>query len=225
MRLKLKRRNLPMSFSDAAQGIAQAVQTERNMRIHLLLGLLVLVCAGLLGVTRLELALLVLAIGLVLAAELFNTALEELVDFSTPDFHPLAGRIKNIAAGAVLVAAFAAAAVGYLVFIDYFLQLDELAVAELPLKYLLVPVLALVVLVILGWRGLIEGSRPSGYTAAAFALAVIISETGQGLPVVAGFLLALLVGRVEGKRHSWWEIVSGALLGICVAWVCVRLLA
>lgn len=88
-----------MSFSDAMQGVAYAVRMERNMRIHLLLALLVVVFAAALGVTRLELVALILAMGLVFTAELFNTAVEEMVDLVTPDFHPLAGVIKNIAAG------------------------------------------------------------------------------------------------------------------------------
>ena len=92
-----------MSFSDALRGIVHVVRSERNMRIHLLLGLLVVIFAAALGVGRLELVGLMLTIGLVLVAELFNTVVEEVVDLITPEYHPLAGTIKNIAAGAVLL--------------------------------------------------------------------------------------------------------------------------
>ena len=86
--MTVKRRRVYMSFSDAMQGVAYAVRMERNMRIHLLLALLVVVFAAALGVTRLELVALILAMGLVFTAELFNTAVEEMVDLVTPDFHP-----------------------------------------------------------------------------------------------------------------------------------------
>ncbi len=74
---------------------------ERNMRVHIVLGLLVVIFATVLGgVSRLETLALVLTIGIVLMAELINTAIEEVVNLITPDFHPLAGGvIKNIAAG------------------------------------------------------------------------------------------------------------------------------
>lgn len=216
-----------MSFSDALRGIVHVVRSERNMRIHLLLGLLVVIFAAALGVGRLELVGLMLTIGLVLVAELFNTVVEEVVDLITPDYHPLAGTIKNIAAGAVLVAACTAAAVGYLVFIDYLLRLDELLWrSQLPLEYLVVLILGTVIFTVLGWQASARRrGRPSLHTAVAFALAVIIGEVSRGLPVVAGFALALLVGqsRLEGKMHNLWEVTAGALLGSGLALIFLRL--
>jgi len=224
----VKRRRVYMSFSDAMQGVAYAVRMERNMRIHLLLALLVVVFAAALGVTRLELVALILAMGLVFTAELFNTAVEEMVDLVTPDFHPLAGVIKNIAAGGVLVSALTAAGVGYLVFIDYILHLDDLLLRrQLPPSYLMVLIAAAVVLVITGWKAGLARSRPSLHTAAAFALAVAIRETGGRFAALAGFVLALLVAqsRTEGKKDNWWDVGAGALVGSCLALLFLRLIA
>ncbi|HBN95486.1 MAG TPA: diacylglycerol kinase [Firmicutes bacterium] len=91
------------------------------MRIHVVCGLLVIILAKVLGVPRLEFMILILTIGMMFVAELINTAFEEVVNLITEEYHPLAGIIKNIAAGAVLVAAITALCVGYVVFRDYFL--------------------------------------------------------------------------------------------------------
>lgn len=230
----VKDRSLYASFNDAIQGIIYVVRAERNMRIHVALGLLVVILATVLGVTRLELVALVLTIGGVFVAELINTAIEEVVNLITIDYHPLAAVIKNVAAGAVLVAAMTAASVGYLVFIDYFLRFDAVVFRQvIPLPYLIVLTLVTVVLVIISWKArlgqdqLLRGGMPSGHTAVAFALAIAIWETSQGLPVLAGFGLATLVGqsRVEGKIHNWVEVLTGACVGSLIALAFFRLRA
>lgn len=223
-----------MSFSDAIQGVIHVVRWERNMRIHLFAALMVILFATVLGVTRLEMTALVLTIGLVFVAELFNTAVEELVDLVTPDYYPLAGLIKNISAGAVLISALTAAGVGYLVFIDYLLRLDQLVFRrQVPFHYLIILAAATVIMVIIAWKAslgqteLLRGGMPSGHTAVAFAVAVTIWQTSRGWPVVAGFLLAALVGqsRVDGKIHSWWEVLAGALVGSMITLIFLRLTA
>lgn len=218
----MKHRSIYASVNDAMQGIVHVVRSERNMRIHLALGLLVVILATALGVARQELMILILTIGIVFVAELVNTAIEEIVNLITKDYHPLAEIIKNVSAGAVLVAALTAISIGYLVFIDYFLRFDALVFRQvIPLHYLIVLTVVTVVLVIIAWKAslgqdqLLRGGMPSGHTAVAFALAMAIWETSQGLPVLAGFALAALVGqsRVEGKIHSWLEVLTGALVG------------
>ncbi|HEU4430063.1 MAG TPA: diacylglycerol kinase family protein [Myxococcota bacterium] len=103
------------SFRFALRGLA-AFSREANARIHAAVALAVIVLAASLGVDRRDWALLALAIGLVLAAEAINTALEALADHVAPGIHPRVARVKDIAAAGVLLAALAAAAVGLLVF-------------------------------------------------------------------------------------------------------------
>lgn len=118
----LDRPKLFKSFVYALRGIGYTFKTQQNMRLHLLAAFLVVFFAWFLGVARADLALLVFAITLVLACELINTAVEAAVDlFIGEDRHPLAALAKDAAAGAVLVAAVGAAAVGVLVFGPYLL--------------------------------------------------------------------------------------------------------
>jgi diacylglycerol kinase (ATP) len=107
------------SFGYALQGIASAFRSEENLRWHVLSAGGAVALGFFLGITRLEWALIIFAIGLVWMAELFNTALEVLVNLVSPGRHPLAGKAKDISAGAVLVAACTAALIGALVFLPY----------------------------------------------------------------------------------------------------------
>ena len=86
------------------------------MRIHALATAAVLGAGLYYRLARLEWALVALAVAGVWTAELLNTAIEALTDLASPDFHPLAGKAKDIAAGAALLAALGALAVGALVF-------------------------------------------------------------------------------------------------------------
>lgn len=79
----------------------------------------VIIAGIVLGITRTEWIMVVMCIGTVIAAELFNTAIEKLVDLVSPQQHPVAGQVKDIAAGAVLVCAATAAIIGLIVFIPY----------------------------------------------------------------------------------------------------------
>lgn len=104
------------SFIFAFQGIAYVVRTQRNARIHALAAVLVLAAGISLHVTAVEWAVLCLAIGMVLSAEMVNTVAELAVDLLTQRRHPLAKAAKDVGAGAVLVAAIAAVGVGLAIF-------------------------------------------------------------------------------------------------------------
>lgn len=107
------------SFAYAFKGIGSFLPKEHNAWIHCA-AIAVVTAAGLAwDITRMEWVAVILCFGLVLAAEAFNTAIERLVDLVSPDFHPVAGDVKDIAAGAVLICAIAAAIVGLIVFIPY----------------------------------------------------------------------------------------------------------
>ena len=104
------------SFGHAFRGLALLLASQHNAWIHAVATLAVLVAGLVLGVSRLEWALLLLAIGGVWSAEALNTAVEWLADVVSPDHDARVGRAKDLAAAAVLLAAAAASGVGLLVF-------------------------------------------------------------------------------------------------------------
>ena len=102
------------SFGYAWQGIRSCVGKD------LIVMTAVTLAGFVLGITRTEWTVVILCFGVVIAAELFNTAIERLVDRVSPERHPVAGQVKDIAAGAVLICAVAAAIIGLIIFIPYF---------------------------------------------------------------------------------------------------------
>lgn len=115
------KKSLRHSFACAIAGIIHVVVTGRNMKIHLLAAILVIITGLWLGINRLEWAILTICIFMVLAAETFNTAIEKTVDLVTRDYHPLAKHAKNIAAGGVLLTAISSVIVGILILGHYLL--------------------------------------------------------------------------------------------------------
>jgi diacylglycerol kinase len=103
------------SFRWGARGVRTALAHEPHLRFHAAATVVVAVLAVLLPLTGAERAVLLLAVGLVWVAELVNTAVERLVDLVSPRFDVVAGQVKDVAAGAVLVAAVVAAGVGAIV--------------------------------------------------------------------------------------------------------------
>nr|WP_251027292.1 MULTISPECIES: diacylglycerol kinase family protein [unclassified Exiguobacterium] len=103
-------------------GIRQAVKEERHMKVHFLIGLIVLLVAFYLPLTSTERAILCLTVGVVLSAEMFNTAFERTVDLVTQEWHPLAKAAKDIASGAVLVLALTSIAIALCIFVPYLVQ-------------------------------------------------------------------------------------------------------
>ena len=109
-------KGLGASFGCAFKGIISVWRTERNMKIHLAAAVLALVLGGFLRLSWQEFLFVGMAIALVMMAEAFNTAIETVVDLVSPEHNQLAGRAKDIAAGAVLLAAIFALVVGLVVF-------------------------------------------------------------------------------------------------------------
>lgn len=106
-------------FVFALQGIRVAFREQLNIRIQSGIAILVVAAGFYFGITALEWCVVLLTIALVIGLEMINSAIENLVDLITRDYHPLAGKVKDIAAGAVLIAAVLAVVVGVIVFGKY----------------------------------------------------------------------------------------------------------
>jgi len=228
------------SFNVAFEGIIHVLRTQRNMRIHFLVAVLVLLAALAVDVSKIELIVLLLAISFVLIAEMVNTAIEAAVDIASTSFDPMAKLAKDIAAGAVLIASVNALAVGYLVFSGQVADrsndfLDRLSKtpAELALVALVLVVAVVIALKALSGRGTpLRGGWPSGHAAVAFAgwMAVTLTLDGSEhrfLVSSLAFIMALLVAqtRVEAGVHSTLEVVTGATLGAIVTFAIFQVFA
>ena len=222
MKRNKPRQNIIKAFNAAIEGVIYTFKHERNMKIHYVIAVVVLLISLFLDLSRVEKMILLLSISLVIVSEMFNTAVENAVDLITNEIHPLAKIAKDVAAGGVLIASLNAVAVGYLIFYDKFMHLSQSVIVSIrksdPHVTLICIVLVLISVVVV--KALTSTGTPSGHAALAFALATSITMIIEN-PIVSalGYIMAILVAqsRIEGKIHTFWETVAGALLGILVA--------
>jgi diacylglycerol kinase (ATP) len=227
------------SFDHAYRGLIFALRTQRNMRFHVVAATVVLVGSLFLGVSKLELAVLVLVIMFVFVTEMINTALEFAVDLVTKEYHPLAKLAKDISAGAVLVSSVGAVLVGYLVLADNLgpLSLETLDTIRRKPPHLTLVALGVIVLLVLMGKALTHsprsfaGGMPSGHAAVAFGGWVAVSFVAAdgrygGLVSVITLLMALLVSqsRVESGTHTISQVAMGAVIGVLVSVAAFQLL-
>ena len=116
MKMKEKKR-LIKSFKYAFEGIYAGLKTEKNMKIHVGIMILVIIFGIILKISKIEWIICIILFGLVISLELMNTAIENAVDLIIQEKNPKAKIAKDVAAGAVLVAAIASAIIGLMIFV------------------------------------------------------------------------------------------------------------
>ena len=224
MRLK----NPLNGFKYAIEGVAHVFRTQRHMRFHFLALVLVLLSGLVLGLNRVETLILLFTVTLVLVTEMFNTAVEAVVDLVTQTYHPLAKFAKDIAAGAVLIAVTNAFIVAFLV---YFARGKWPDISRLGLHEPSWPTIVAVGFILLAvlvtmwkfggrkgkfWRGGVV----SAHTALGFFFCITILFVSKSVAAaVLAFMMAVLLAqsRVEAGIHSIKEVVTGALLALVLS--------
>jgi diacylglycerol kinase (ATP) len=218
------------SFNYAIEGLIHVLRTQRNMRIHFAVAVIVIILAVVVGVSRIELIALLISIAFVLIAEMINTAIEGAIDAATTSFDPMAKLSKDIAAGAVLIAALNAVAVGYLVFAGKAADksarvLDRIRDAPAEITLIALVLTIFIVIATKAWTGKgtpLRGGLPSGHAALAFAgwmaATYIVGDSHRFVVSALTFIMALLVAqtRVESGIHSAAEVAYGGALGALV---------
>lgn len=233
----MKVRNIIDSFNYAVSGIITAIKTEKSMRLHYIIAVLVLLSSLFFDFNRTEFLLLLFAVSLVVISEMINTAIERTIDLITKDFHPLARLVKDVAAGAVLIATINSLIVGYLLFFERLSLFSELIIFKIKRSdiHLTFVALILVILITIGLKAKyskgkgshFQGGAVSGHSAIAFCIATIISFQVENMLVTTmAYLLALLVAesRVEGKIHSLTEVILGGVVGSLIGIIVFKII-
>ena len=120
---KSKVKKISNSFKYAGAGIFKAFRSELNMQVHLCMMLLVILCGVIFEISIAEWQICIVLFGIVIGAEIFNTAIETVVDLVMPNINEQAKLAKDLSAGAVLVLAISAAVVGLTIFIPKLLEI------------------------------------------------------------------------------------------------------
>lgn len=212
------------SFNYAISGIVETVRTQRNMKIHLIAALCVLIACFLIDISKAEFLILCITVTMVLAAEVINTAIEATIDMAANHYHPLAKIAKNAAAGAVLITAINSLIVGYIIFWDKISLISYSAIKNVKNSnpYMVLIALVFVILSTLIVKSIygegtpLKGGMPSGHSAISFSIATAISLiTEDPICILLSYLMATITAqsRVDSEVHSILEVVVGALFG------------
>lgn len=223
----MKFRRLIDSLNYAFEGIIYALKTQRNMKIHFLVAIIVLFASLFFDLTRIEILILLLTISMVIVAEMINTSIESTIDLITDKYHIFAKIAKNVAAGAVLIAAINSIIVAYLIFFHrinpYTIQvLHRVRQSDLHITFIALIIVIFIVIAVKAYFGKgtpLQGGMPSGHAAVAFSLSTAITFISQNMFIATlSVLMALLVcqSRIESKIHSFFEVVVGGILGILI---------
>lgn len=224
-------RDITGPFKVAFNGIVHTFRSQKHMRVHLYVTLLVVLGAMYLNLRPREFLVLFFMITLVLVAEMFNSAIEATVDLVSPNYHPLAKFAKDISAGAVLICTIMAITVGTIIALgDDQWQRIRLSLGSEPITdnahYRIIAGILLVFFSVvigkgLGKRGqVLKGGLVSGHAAYGFFFAgCVIFLVDNLLAGSIAVLLAAIIAqsRYEAKIHSIFELVLGATVGIIIA--------
>ncbi|MGL5380823.1 diacylglycerol kinase [Clostridium sp.] len=220
----MKLKKMLESFNYAIEGIIDTVRTQRNMKIHLLAALCVLLACFFFDISKVEFLILAITITMVVAAEIVNTAIEATIDLTTNYYHPLAKVAKNAAAGAVLVTAINALIVGYIIFGDKISEFSYTVIHKVKssepymilIALVFVTIATLIVKAIFGEGTPLKGGMPSGHSALSFSIATAISLiTEEPTCIMLSYLMAFITAqsRVDSNVHSILEVIVGGVFG------------
>jgi len=218
----------------AIEGILHAARTQRHLRYHFYSAAAVLLVSYIFGVSRIEFMIISLSVIAVLLSEMFNTAIEAIVDIISPNHSEKARIVKDIAAGAVFLTAFGAAVVGYIVLSPYIRDIfyrglyiakhskEDIAI----ISFIIVLILVVITKVYSGKGHPLRGGMPSGHAALAFSAWIAVTFTAENFTAsLLSFILAVIIAqsRVITKVHTWWEVFLGSLMGAVVTLLLFRI--
>lgn len=228
---KLHNSNFIDACNNAVNGIIYATTTQSNVRKQLVIAIIVMILSLFYNFTTSEFLCLTFAVFMVIFAEMMNTALETVVDLFTDKYHPKAKIAKDVAAGAVVLAAINACIVAYFLFFRE-TELSHMGntilshVISSPMHIAFVGIILIVIGILAGKAYLNYKEKngkklfnPSGQTILAFAILTAIWLNTKNIIVFAlALVLSLIVmgNRMNGNAHSFAEVMYSSTMGILI---------
>lgn len=231
MVIKMKKeKNIINSFKYALEGIFTALKAEKNMKIHFLIIILVIVLGIILKISKAEWIICIILFGFVITLELVNTAIENTVDLITQEKNPKAKIAKDVAAGGVVITTINAVIVAYFLFFDkisniglQFIKNVANSPIHLAFAAFIITIIGILALIAIATtdkhKKLNKNFIPSGHAALAFAANTIIWLTTENVVIITlSLVLSILVAesRVESKVHKLSEVIFSSCVGIII---------
>ena len=213
--------------NNAIEGILHVTKTQRHIKFHLFAAFFILLFCFMIGVEKDEFIIITIITLLVIISEMFNSALESIVDITSPKENKIAKIAKDIAAGAVLVSSIGAVIVGYLVLWPYIIRIinegfwihkhyaENIAV----LSVIVVMLIVIIVKAYLGRGDPLRGGFPSGHAAISFSLWISITKMTVNPVVIFGSLIVAVlisINQLYKKIHSVVDVIIGAIAGTAI---------
>ncbi len=224
------------SANYAIEGILHAAKTQRHMRYHLIAAIIVLITGFVTGIGWTDFVVLMTLAIVVISVEMINSSIETITDVLFKEYDPKAKAIKDMAAGAVLIAAIGSVIIGYVIlfnpvkeFFQSGLQISKHVKGDIAV----VSIVMVLILVVVGKtffkRGKpLQGGMPSGHAAVGFSIWMIVTLISQNFTnSILVLILAVLIAqsRVSKKIHRPLEVIVGALLGTIVTFLLFQIFA
>ena len=222
------------SANNAINGIFHTARTQRHMLYHLCAAILVLIFSLILGIGFYEFIVIVILASIVLSAEMFNTAIEAIVNVLFKEYDNRAKAIKDTAAGAVFITAMGAAMVGYMILLGPLKEgfYKGLTVARHTGEGIAFTALVAVLILVIITKGFfgkglpLRGGMPSGHAAISFSVWTAVTLLTESF--MSSFLVLILAifvaqSRVSIGIHKPWEVVLGAVVGVIVTFFMFKL--
>lgn len=222
--------NLINSFDCALKGVVYTLKTQRSMRIHFLIALIVLIIGLFLDLERIDVIVLIFTILLVFITEILNTVVENISNLLSQKYSPAIRNIKDMAAGMVFLASLNAVVVGYLIFFrkkffGYDMTIPLLIKVRNAPEYVIIISLVIMFILIITVKSYIgkgtplHGGMPSFHSAFAFSVATMTAFITQNV-VLIGMTLIMAVLIAESRHregiHTILEIITGSVFGILI---------
>ena len=215
------------SVGCAFEGVLYAFKTQRHVRVHYTIAVVIISISLLLDLTYIEFMLFALSVLILLAAEMFNTAIEDLSNLVERRYNEKVKRVKDVSAGGVLVSSFGVVIMCYLIITKYLSEPFVIVLNAVKVNYgLVVSVTLLLVLIVivslktaLGGKSGFSQSSPSGHSAIAFSIWSAVSLITMNVLIsTLIFLMALMVShsRLLVGKNTVLNVFTGAISGIAV---------
>lgn len=227
---KMENSNFIDAVKNAVNGIFYAITTQSNIKKQLVIAVIVMLISLFFDLNKAEFLCLMFTVILIIIAEMFNTAIETVVDLYTDLYHPKAKIAKDVGAGAVVIAAINALIVAYFLFFEKIStiglkMIDEVVNSPIHLAFVSIFLIIIIIATLQATatknhsKLIKKNFMPSGQTAIAFASLTIIWLTTRNVVIfTVSLVLALIIAinRYDQGKRSKSEIIIGACVGIMI---------
>lgn len=218
------------SINFAIEGILHGARTQKHVRFHLFAAAFLLLFCFTLGIKMKDFIILSIMAGIVIVSEMLNSSIEAVVDIASPEHSEKARIAKDMAAGAVFVAAVISLVVAFYTLEPYFVgyYYNKIEIAMHSAVDIMVAAILIVLIVVIMMKAYfseghpLKGGFPSGHSAISFSIFISVTYLTEIIYLEIIFLIiafTISIGRIYFKVHNFKEVIGGAIIGSSITFI------